>query len=105
GGLNLQNTPTLKSDMVYAEFKYSRSIVFRVFKPVYPWGIYRHECTCIIDSGEVHVLRFRSSTWEHVSYSVPEERSCHISFVEGTSDRASPAGSDRFFLVSRPGCP
>ncbi|MED6165316.1 hypothetical protein PIB30_098414 [Stylosanthes scabra] len=56
---------------------------------MYPWGIYRHVCTCIVDGGEVHVLGFRSSAWEHVSYSVAKERTCHMPFVEGTSGRAS----------------
>ncbi|MED6210305.1 hypothetical protein PIB30_062853, partial [Stylosanthes scabra] len=48
-----------------------------------------HECTCIVDGGEVHVLGFRSSAWEHVSHAVAKERTCHIPFVEGTSGRAS----------------
>ncbi|MED6131045.1 hypothetical protein PIB30_006371 [Stylosanthes scabra] len=52
---------------------------------------------------QVDVLGFRISAWEHVSYSVAKERSCHIPFVEGTSGRVSPAGPDRLFLVNRPG--
>ncbi|MED6193280.1 hypothetical protein PIB30_017861 [Stylosanthes scabra] len=56
-------------------------------EPECTWGIYRHECTCSGNGGEMHVLRFRSSAWEHVPYPVVKEGSCHISFVESTLGR------------------